>query len=837
MMTRIACVAIRFLSLALLLVQLTVAQSPAQAESGMPRLVRFSGSAKGASGTPLSGVVGITFALYSEQAGGTALWLETQNITADSNGRYTVLLGSTKPDGLPAELFTSEQARWLAVQIAGEAEQSRVLLVAVPYALKAADAETIGGLPPSAFVLATPPTLPASTISQSSQAPTAAPLATGTTPVTTAGGIINKLAKFDAAADITNSVIFDNGANVGIGNTAPAAKLDVSGGATVRGLLYLPVTGTATATAGKNSQALNLAASAFNSGTGAAVSQNFRWQAEPVGNDTSSPSGTVNLLFSAGPSSPVETGLNIASNGQITFATGQTFPGTGSGNGTVTSVGSGAGLTGGPITTSGTLSIATAGVSNAMLANPSLTVSAGTDLTGGGSVALGSSTTLNLDITKVPQLNAANTFTGNQTINGSLSAYFLSVGDVSATGNLSAGGQLSATGLVSGSSFYIGESLFGSGSFANGTVALGFAGASYGSYNTSTGFGALYQNGGSGNYNTASGAYALYYSQGSQNTANGFYALHGYGFGSGSYNTASGSEALYYNYLGNYNTASGAYALYSNNADYNTASGYAALYFNTGSNNTASGYHALYSNTAGYENTAVGVNAADHRTTDNGLACFGYDTCGGTQNLHNAGAFGTRATVEVSDAIVLGSVAGVNGATATTRVGIGTTKPTNLLTLGQGFGPSISDGWATYSSRRWKTNIQPLHNALGMVEQLRGVSYNLKDSGKHEIGVIAEEVGEVVPEVVSYEENRKDARGVDYSRLTALLIEAVKQQQRQIKSQQQQIARLNGKVGVLEATSRTAEHVAKSPATTRSSAIKTHGLASERTKYASQQGN
>jgi Chaperone of endosialidase len=68
-----------------------------------------------------------------------------------------------------------------------------------------------------------------------------------------------------------------------------------------------------------------------------------------------------------------------------------------------------------------------------------------------------------------------------------------------------------------------------------------------------------------------------------------------------------------------------------------------------------------------------------------------------------------------------------------------------------------------------------------MVEHLRGVSYNLKDSGKHEIGVIAEEVEVVVPEVVSYEENGKDARGVDYSRLTALLIEAVKQQQREIR--------------------------------------------------------
>jgi hypothetical protein len=159
------------------------------------------------------------------------------------------------------------------------------------------------------------------------------------------------------------------------------------------------------------------------------------------------------------------------------------------------------------------------------------------------------------------------------------------------------------------------------------------------------------------------------------------------------------------------------------------------------------------------------------------------------QNVHNATAIGAHASVSVSDAVVLGSVAGVNGATATARVGIGTTTPSNLLTLGRGYGPSIADGWTTYSSRRWKTNIQPLHNALGMVEQLRGVSYDLKDSGKHEIGVIAEEVGAVVPEVVSYEENGKDARGVDYSRLTALLIEAAKEQQGEIQKEQAQLAK------------------------------------------------
>jgi hypothetical protein len=53
-------------------------------------------------------------------------------------------------------LFSSGEARWLGVQVQGQAEQPRTLLLSVPYALKALDAETIHGMPLSAFVLAAP---------------------------------------------------------------------------------------------------------------------------------------------------------------------------------------------------------------------------------------------------------------------------------------------------------------------------------------------------------------------------------------------------------------------------------------------------------------------------------------------------------------------------------------------------------------------------------------------------------------------------------------------------------------------------------------------------------
>jgi trimeric autotransporter adhesin len=63
-----------------------------------------------------------------------------------------VLLGSTKSDGVTSDLFASGEARWLGVQTQGQQEQPRVLMVSVPYALKAVDAETLGGKPASAYL-------------------------------------------------------------------------------------------------------------------------------------------------------------------------------------------------------------------------------------------------------------------------------------------------------------------------------------------------------------------------------------------------------------------------------------------------------------------------------------------------------------------------------------------------------------------------------------------------------------------------------------------------------------------------------------------------------------
>jgi hypothetical protein len=516
-------------------------------------MVRFSGVLKGEAGHS----VGLSFALYKDQQEGAPLWLETQSIAVDAAGHYTVQLGATAPHGLPKELFVSGEARWLGVQAEGQAEQPRVLLLSVPYALKAADAETLGGRPLSAFVLAAPSTAnPVSGISDGGTTATVPP----PNAAVTGAGTVNAIPRWDSASDIVSSAMTQTGtgatARIGINTATPTATLDVKGGGTIRGQLNLPVSGNATATTGKISYPLNFAASVFNSGTGTAVNQTFRLQAEPVSNNTTNIGGKLNLLYYSGANVAAETGLSIASNGQITFAPGQVFPGTST-------------ITG---------------------------VTAGTALTGGGTTG---AVTLNLDTTKVPLLSAANTFTGNQAV----------------IGNISSNAIVSAIAVNALTSFNIAGNPF---------------------------------------------AY------GSQNTANSYFGFAGNQTGTGGDNVGSGQIALLNNSTGNDNTADGVAALKLNTSGSdNSALGLFALSANTsGGFNTAIGSNALLANTTGSSNTALGANA-------------GPDS--GHPNLKNATAIGANAQVTATNALVLGSINGVNGATADTLVGIGTTAPAAKL--------------------------------------------------------------------------------------------------------------------------------------------------------------
>jgi len=89
------------------------------------------------------------------------------------------------------------------------------------------------------------------------------------------------------------------------------------------------------------------------------------------------------------------------------------------------------------------------------------------------------------------------------------------------------------------------------------------------------------------------------------------------------------------------------------------------------------------------------------------------------------------------------------------------------------------------SDIRAKENIETLTNSLNKVIALRGVSFTLKESGDESIGVIAQEVEEIVPEVVNT--GSDDYKSVSYGNLVGLLIEAVKEQQYQIDELRQQL--------------------------------------------------
>ncbi len=116
-------------------------------------------------------------------------------------------------------------------------------------------------------------------------------------------------------------------------------------------------------------------------------------------------------------------------------------------------------------------------------------------------------------------------------------------------------------------------------------------------------------------------------------------------------------------------------------------------------------------------------------------------------------------------------------------VGLGVSDPDCRLTLpntDDESGQAVASAWKTYSSERWKTNVQTIDNAMEKVRRLHGVRFDWKSSGAHDIGLIAEEVGRVIPEIVDYEANGTDARSVVYDRLVALLIEALKEQDTRI---------------------------------------------------------
>ncbi len=243
----------------------------------------------------------------------------------------------------------------------------------------------------------------------------------------------------------------------------------------------------------------------------------------------------------------------------------------------------------------------------------------------------------------------------------------------------------------------------GTGNVAIGRFAMYFNLAS--DYNTAVGYNSLFSHKRVGfTYNTALGSFALEQdSTGYQNTGVGTSAFRNNK--TGILNTGVGINAGYYQ-KESYNTYIGAYSgvgerspgtdFAADTGNYNSGLGPYSLYrIANGSSNVAVGYNTLYADSSGNYNTAIGNSSLNFTNSDGNTALgyaagttnttgtyntvLGYNAELSAPNLTNSTAIGANAQVFQSNSMVLGSINGINGATATVSVGIGENSPNARL--------------------------------------------------------------------------------------------------------------------------------------------------------------
>ena len=309
----------------------------------------------------------------------------------------------------------------------------------------------------------------------------------------------------------------------------------------------------------------------------------------------------------------------------------------------------------------------------------------------------------------------------------------------------------------------------------------------------------------------------------------------------GKYNSFIGYRAGYTNITGKRNVCIGDHAGYTNKSDYNVFIGDQTGFSNdNGRYNLFMGFQSGYDNVGGDGNLFLGYqsgheNTNGHRNVFIGYNC-GYNNLGGTDNLFLGNLAGQWSTTGGNN-IFLGNQAGQGNYAGTNNVYIGYQAGRSIVGgignvfIGNQAGYSgtrsneliidnintatpliwgdftadslVINGDLTYtgvltnaSDFRLKTNLMTLTNVLPNLEKIRGVYFNWKteiqnipgrDAGR-QIGVIAQELEEVYPELVYT--NKEGLKTVDYTKLSAILIEAVKEQQDQIESQQNDIDKL-----------------------------------------------
>jgi hypothetical protein len=348
-----------------------------------------------------------------------------------------------------------------------------------------------------------------------------------------------------------------------------------------------------------------------------------------------------------------------------------------------------------------------------------------------------------------------------------------------ATGNVSRNGALFVHTTGASNNTFVGVNAGNTsttgigGNTAFGTSALRFN--TTGTFNSAVGVDALRSNTG-GNSNSAFGSSALQNNKlGTHNSAFGNSALQGNTYGQG--NAAVGNFALRLNTTGDNNSALGMNALASNTTGFgNSAVGNYALRDNTtGTTNSAFGDLALASNVSGNRNIAVGMLA-------------GGNLSAGNDNIYLAhqgmAAESGRIRIGLGATHIATFIAGIRGATTANANAI------PVLIDSDGQLGTVS------SSRSVKKEIRDMGDATARLLDLRPVTFRYKQeqtlpSGGEvppEYGLIAEEVAEVFPDLVVYDEKGQPFT-VKYHEMAPMLLNEMKKQQDTIARLEARIAR------------------------------------------------
>ncbi len=211
-----------------------------------------------------------------------------------------------------------------------------------------------------------------------------------------------------------------------------------------------------------------------------------------------------------------------------------------------------------------------------------------------------------------------------------------------------------------------------------------------------------------------------------------------------------------------------------------------------GNDNTFFGTTAGTNTTIGDSNTFVGSHAGFENTIGNSNTALGYNANFNSNNLSHATAIGAGTTVFTSNTITLGRQSGedtvrIPGILEIVKLGaVGSSQQ-----LCRNAAKEVVD--CSISSLRFKKDIAPLRAGLAEVNRLRPVNFTWKATEEADFGLIAEEVAEAAP-LLALREADGTIRGVNYSHLSVVLVNAVKEQQQIIERQQRQLEQLKALV-------------------------------------------